>query len=750
MSVPNQTPYNIYTANGLTTIFPYEFYLLNEGDLAVSLNGSVITSGYTISGVGNVDGGEVLFLTPPANGVTIMLERVIPTYRLTDYQDNGDMLADTVNKDFDRLWMAIQQAFIYLGLALTRPLLGGPFNAKGYRIENLGYPLNRTDAASKQYVDDTGAASLSRTLRVPEPSVNMLRPVAVRNKSLLGFNDLGQPVPIFSMTDTADLAIRLASSTGANLVGWHDTTVGDYLDHLALLVAHTSPEAHGAVGDGITDDTAAWTAALAMNVHVICDPRKNYRVTAPVYRKYSDVKISIDGRGCRMSIDHKDHAFLTDASNTPNPSLYDPLGIYNTEFRNITAWNSATRMSRYGDVMRSTFARPFNGSVYGCDFTGFCDVVVLLGRSSYFDNYTTDCRDNALVIFGDDNRGGPVVGGVTGGDSVLCKSNNSVFSDISFVESGVLPLGHPDGDNTPGGSPLAFAQDGDNAIGNIFGNVRCQRHGSGGVIMNGENNYVHSIDVGSFVDASRTHLPAGGAWVVYMSGKNNKIGDVKADYYHNGVQMHDKSEGCHIGNSTLQRKSPYGQFTLVASGTQKNCSIGKVSAFENVNKNDEIYIAMPDIIIDGIEIRNFNSTYVAGQYVGRILSKCYIREIYISSAGDATHTRTALLLGANATIKRIHEDNIIAIGVEVATGASPRLGDVVVNQNTTLGTNNPVILRGSTSSESREFSSMRVTGGAPRIEGGTLNIGSYLGQRWQGNAAATVNYPDLQPHTPNT
>ncbi|HHK5705595.1 TPA: phage tail fiber protein, partial [Serratia marcescens] len=121
MSVPNQTPYNIYTANGLTTVFPYEFYLLNAGDLAVSLNGSVITSGYTISGVGNVDGGEVSFLTPPANGVTVMLERLIPTYRLTDYQDNGDLLADTVNQDFDRLWMAIQQAFIYLGLALTRP-----------------------------------------------------------------------------------------------------------------------------------------------------------------------------------------------------------------------------------------------------------------------------------------------------------------------------------------------------------------------------------------------------------------------------------------------------------------------------------------------------------------------------------------------------------------------------------------------------------------------------------------------------
>lgn len=103
--------------------------------MRVLFNGTEVTSGYTISGVGNVDGGEVSFLTPPANGITVMLERVIPTYRLTDYQDNGDLLADTVNKDFDRLWMAIQQAFIYLGLALTRPLLGALLMPKAIALK---------------------------------------------------------------------------------------------------------------------------------------------------------------------------------------------------------------------------------------------------------------------------------------------------------------------------------------------------------------------------------------------------------------------------------------------------------------------------------------------------------------------------------------------------------------------------------------------------------------------------------------
>lgn len=108
MTVPVQTPFTSSVANGVTTVFPYSFMIADEDDLKVVVDGVVQTSGYTVSGVGNPAGGDVTFSVAPANGLKVLRYLDPILWRETDYQQFGDFLADTVNRDFDKIWLALQ------------------------------------------------------------------------------------------------------------------------------------------------------------------------------------------------------------------------------------------------------------------------------------------------------------------------------------------------------------------------------------------------------------------------------------------------------------------------------------------------------------------------------------------------------------------------------------------------------------------------------------------------------------------
>lgn len=260
MAVPDQNPFNVYTANGVTTVFPYEFYLINADDLTVSLDGEAVSTAFTVTGIGNVNGGEVTFLTPPVNDVIVMLERVVAPVRLTEYQDNGDLLADTVNLDFDRLWMAIKQSFVSLGVALLRPVFGGPFNAKGHRIANLSDPVNDQDAATKKWTQSQDYALRAKTLRVSDSNIPALPNAAQRANKVPAFDSAGNPTVMVPVSGSAtDVLLQLAAPTGGRLSGLEQGgTVQDALIYL-------TPQMFGAIGDGVADDTAAIQAFINAN-----------------------------------------------------------------------------------------------------------------------------------------------------------------------------------------------------------------------------------------------------------------------------------------------------------------------------------------------------------------------------------------------------------------------------------------------------------------------------------------------------
>lgn len=119
--VPDQDPRNQYTATAGQTVFPYTFLIYESDSLDVVQNNVTLQLGidYTVSGVGNENGGNVTLLNPAALDDFITITRNMDFDRETDYQDSGQFLAETVNIDFNRLWLAAQQLRSSSGLNMS-------------------------------------------------------------------------------------------------------------------------------------------------------------------------------------------------------------------------------------------------------------------------------------------------------------------------------------------------------------------------------------------------------------------------------------------------------------------------------------------------------------------------------------------------------------------------------------------------------------------------------------------------------
>lgn len=111
MPVPAYNGPNSSTGNGVTTVFPYTFRILDEDDLLVTVDGvpQALNVAFTLSGVGDAGGGNVTFNVAPANGKLVVRSRARPYARSTDYQRNGAFDEETVDADFDAIVMMIQQ-----------------------------------------------------------------------------------------------------------------------------------------------------------------------------------------------------------------------------------------------------------------------------------------------------------------------------------------------------------------------------------------------------------------------------------------------------------------------------------------------------------------------------------------------------------------------------------------------------------------------------------------------------------------
>ena len=80
MTVADNTSRNQYTATSGQTVFAYTFEIVDKGDIVVLKNGIALSEGthFTVSDVGNDNGGNVTLLSGALAGDIITIYRDMP------------------------------------------------------------------------------------------------------------------------------------------------------------------------------------------------------------------------------------------------------------------------------------------------------------------------------------------------------------------------------------------------------------------------------------------------------------------------------------------------------------------------------------------------------------------------------------------------------------------------------------------------------------------------------------------------
>ncbi|MEX6385399.1 tail fiber domain-containing protein [Providencia hangzhouensis] len=228
MTVSTEISSNEYTGNGVTTDFDYKFRIFKENQLSVITSDAdgdnVLTlrlgTDYTVTGANKSAGGKVILNKPLANGHKVSIARDIPITQETSFRNQSKFFAETHEDAFDYLTMIIQRIWGSLGsLYLKRPnILANWFDAKGYRIANLGKPKRDSDAVDlgtlKDEISGVNSTILKREkrlLRVDDMDIAALPKAQDRRNKQIGFNGAGLP-ELLDPVDTGALGYILVDS----------------------------------------------------------------------------------------------------------------------------------------------------------------------------------------------------------------------------------------------------------------------------------------------------------------------------------------------------------------------------------------------------------------------------------------------------------------------------------------------------------------------------------------------------------
>lgn len=364
--------------------------------------------------------------------------------------------------------------------------LTGPMDANSQIISNLPSPVQPSQPATKAYADAIQAdvdANESRSLRFPD-IVSPMAGGVERANSLQGYNNIGTPVPIFSYTDTADLALKLAGTTGASYIGRGGATLEQIIKHSIfeyMTPSDISTITSGTVGTEVNVDYAL-SAAISAGVMVLEFPWVNGIYVLGGSPATLPLGFSMMGQACRRPYTVSGDSSFNGCGVTIRVASGKTFPFYSTGrhiFRDINfdGRNKSTSYLLYS----SSSSTQFNGTRFeGCGIYRF---IVALGWNNYTGTlFATRCsisgNADGVKNLIDSSVVACIINANDRGVALLTGANNNSFVDVRNEWN--------TGDNY-----YAF-----NAVENVIVGNLCDRAGRGGVVASGAGSwYVVGVDV---------------------------------------------------------------------------------------------------------------------------------------------------------------------------------------------------------------------------------------------------------------
>ena len=166
MTVSSTTVKNSYSGNGSNDTFVYGFKIFANTDIQVIIRSSTgtettktITTHYTVTGVGDASGGNVVFTTGniPTASETVVLIRNVPQTQAIDYIANDPFPAETHEEGLDRATMTTQQVQEELNRSIKL--------SRTNTMTSTEFTVGATERANKVLsFDSTGELSVTQEL----------------------------------------------------------------------------------------------------------------------------------------------------------------------------------------------------------------------------------------------------------------------------------------------------------------------------------------------------------------------------------------------------------------------------------------------------------------------------------------------------------------------------------------------------------------------------------------------------------